>query len=109
MSLTRALPMIALILASLAAPAFGQFVPPRNLDPANASVKLDTKFQQDAWLVYTYDIDHTGTVINAKIQSSNGVPEVEQAVLAQVQSMRFEPATRSGMPVKVSADPVIYT
>lgn len=105
----RALPLIAVLLLGLAAPAWSTFVPPRNLDPANASIQMNKNFQQDAWLVYTYDIDHTGTVINAKIQSSNGVPAVEQAVLAQVNAMRFEPASRNGKPVKVSADPVIYT
>ncbi|GHD12249.1 hypothetical protein GCM10007052_12880 [Halioglobus japonicus] len=105
----RALPLIAVLMLGLAAPAWSTFVPPRNLDPANASIQMNKNFQQDAWLVYTYDIDHTGTVINAKIQSSNGVPAVEQAVLAQVNAMRFEPASRNGKPVKVSADPVIYT
>ncbi|QFU76412.1 energy transducer TonB [Halioglobus maricola] len=105
----RALPLFAVILFSLAAPAWSNFVPPRNLDPANSTIQLDSTFQQDAWLVYTYDIDHTGSVINATIQSSNGVVAVEQAVLAQIRSMRFEPASRSGMPVKVSADPVVYT
>lgn len=89
--------------------AWAQFVPPQNLDPASASIRLDSGFQSDAWLVYTYDIDETGTVVNAVIQSSNGVPEVEQAVLRQVGAMRFRPAQRSGKPVKVSADPVVYT
>lgn len=99
-----------LLLALLvAAPASGQFVPPQNLDPDSVSIQLDSSFQSDAWLVYTYDIDATGQVVNATIHSSNGVPEVEQAVLRQVNSLRFRPATRNGNPLKVSADPVTYT
>lgn len=89
--------------------AWAQFVPPQNLDPASATIRLDSSFQSDAWLVYTYDIDETGNVVNAQIQSSNGVLEVEQAILRQVNAMRFSPARRGGNPVKVSADPVVYT
>jgi TonB family protein len=101
---------IALVLTVLvAAPVAGQFVPPQNLDPTSGAIQLDTSFQSDAWLVYTYDIDATGQVANATIRSSNGVPEVEQAVLRQVKAMRFRPATRDGTPIKVSADPVTYT
>lgn len=93
----------------LASPVWAQFVPPQNLNPATASIQLDSSFQSDAWLVYTYDIDEKGQVANATIQSSNGVLEVEQAVLRQVNAMRFSPATRNGRPIKVSAEPVIYT
>ena len=89
--------------------AWAQFVPPQNLDPASATIRLGSSYQNDAWLVYTYDIDETGTVVNAAIQSSNGVIDVEQAVLNQVKAMRFSPAKRGGKPVKVSADPVVYT
>ena len=89
--------------------AWAQFIPPKNLDPASATIRLGSSFQSDAWLVYTYDTDETGAVINAKIQSSNGVPEVEQEILRQVGAMRFTPAKRGGNPVKVSADPVVYT
>lgn len=92
-----------------AASTWAQFVPPKNLDPASATIRLGSSFQNDAWLVYTYDIDETGTVVNAEIQSSNGVLEVEQAVLRQVKAMRFSPAQRGGKAVKVSADPVVYT
>jgi TonB family protein len=101
---------IGLVLAVLlAAPVAGQFVPPQNLDPTSAAIQLDSSFQSDAWLVYTYDIDVSGQVVNAAIRSSNGVPEVEQAVLRQVNTLRFSPATRNGEPLRVSADPVIYT
>lgn len=99
-----------LVLASICAgKSWAQFVPPQNLDPASATIRLDSSFQSDAWLVYTYDIDETGQVVNAEIQSSNGVPEVEQAVLRQVKAMRFRPARRGDKPVKVGADPVVYT
>ena len=98
-----------LLILLLAAPAWAQFVPPQNLDPATASIQLDSSFQSDAWLVYTYDIDATGLVTDAAIRSSNGVPEVEQAVLRQVKAMQFSPATRDGSPLKVSAEPVSYT
>ncbi len=97
------------LLMAVALPVRAAFIPPQNLDPASASIRLDGSFQSDAWLVYTYDIDAQGNVVDATIQSSNGVPEVEQAVLQQVSAMRFRPAQRNGSPVRVSADPVIYT
>jgi len=102
--------LLAAVLSLLPAMAsWGVFIPPQNLDPASAIIRLDTSFQSDAWLVYTYDIGVDGQVENAAIQSSNGVPEVEQAVLRQLNEMRFQPAMRDGDPVKVSADPVVYT
>ena len=101
--------VLILALCAIGLPASGAFSPPRNLDPGAATIRLDSSFQSDAWLVYTYDIDESGSVVNATIQSSNGVPEVEQAVLSQVKAMRFQPAMSNGRPVKVSADPVIYT
>ena len=85
------------------------FTPPKNLDPSRSGVTLDNSFTDEAWLVYTYDIDTDGQVINTTIHSSNGVPRVEQAVLAQVNAMRFSPAMRNDKPVKVSADPIFYT
>jgi TonB family protein len=106
---SRYLSSLVLLLMMTALPAWSAFIPPQNLDPASASIRLDSSFQSDAWLVYTYDIDAEGKVVNAVIQSSNGVLEVEQAVLQQVSAMRFTPAQRNGKPVKVSADPVIYT
>ena len=105
----RSLFALMLLLLATALPAWSAFTPPQNLDPASATIQLDTSFQSDAWLVYTYEIDAEGRVVNATIQSSNGVLEVEQAVLQQVGAMRFRPAQRNGNPVKVSADPVIYT
>lgn len=85
------------------------YIPQQNLDPATAGVRLDSSYQSDAWLVYTYDINTEGRVINTVIQRSNGVLEVEQAVLQQINAMRFKPAMRDGKPVVVSADPVIFT
>lgn len=92
-----------------AAAAFAQFTPPKNLDPASSTITLDSSFQSDAWLVYTYSIGADGKVVDATIQSSNGVREVEEEVLRQVNAMRFSPALRDGEPVQVSADPVIFT
>jgi len=89
--------------------ALAAFTPPKNLNPAAASITLDSSFQSDAWLVYTYSIGVDGSVVDATIQSSNGVREVEQEVLRQVNAMRFSPALRDGKPVQVSADPVIFT
>lgn len=87
----------------------GSFTPPRNLDPATADIRLGESYQDDAWMVYTYDINEEGRVVNAQIRSSNGVSRVENAVLGKLSMMRFQPATRDGMPVKVSADPVVFT
>lgn len=101
---------VALILGlASTSSARAQYTPPQNLDPASARISLSSSFQSDAWLVYTYDIDETGTVANATIRTSNSVPEVELEVLRQVNAMRFRPAQRNGKPLKVSADPVVYT
>ncbi|WP_167854790.1 energy transducer TonB family protein [Mangrovimicrobium sediminis] len=91
------------------AQAQAQFTPPQNLDPASGVIRLGSSYQSDAWLVYTYDIDASGVPADVVIQSSNGVLEVEQAVLEQVNAMRFKPAMRGGQPVRVSADPVVFT
>jgi TonB family protein len=89
--------------------ALAVFTPPKNLDPAASTITLDSSFQSDAWLVYTYSIGPDGKVVDATIQSSNGVREVEEEVLRQVNAMRFSPAKRDDVPVQVSADPVIFT
>lgn len=86
----------------------GTFLPPQNLSPAGENVSLDERYINEAWLVYTYDIDANGSVVNAKIHSSNGVPEVEREVLAQVTGMAFTPAINDGKPVLVSSDPVVF-
>ncbi|WP_188109541.1 energy transducer TonB [Pseudohalioglobus sediminis] len=108
----RALPAatwFCLLCLGFSSGTWAQYEPARNLDPASASIRLGTQFQDDAWLVYTYDIDVQGNVTNAAIRRSNGVTEVETAVLDQVRSMRFQPATRGGTPVQSSANPVIFT
>lgn len=96
-------------LAAFTSPAHSAFTPARNLDPSNASIRLDSSFQSDAWLVYTYAIDTAGRVVDTTIQSSNGVLEVEQEVLRQVNAMRFSPAQRDGNPVQMPAGPVTFT
>ena len=102
-----ALLFCALLLAGT--PAFSQFVPPEPLDPSAGNPSLDAGYDTEAWLVYTYEIDTGGNVVNAEIHSSNGVLEVEQSILNQVQAQRFRPATRGGNPVKVFVGPVFYT
>jgi len=103
----RALPVLLLLVSCLA--GAGTYTPPQNLAPEAANIRLDTSYQDDAWMVYTYDIDEQGLVTNAKIRSSNGVPSAENAVLGKLGMMRFRPAMRDGQPVKASADPVIFT
>ena len=103
----RALPVLLLLVSCLA--GAGTYTPPQNLAPESANIRLDTSYQDDAWMVYTYDIDEQGLVTNAKIRSSNGVPSAENAVLGKLGMMRFRPAMRDGQPVKASADPVIFT
>ena len=90
-------------------PALAQFVPPQKLDPGMGDPSLDPSYDREAWLVYTYEIDVTGEVVNAEIQSSNGILEVEQTILNQVIAQRYRPATRNGNPVKVFVGPVFYT
>lgn len=98
-----------LLVPAMATPALAQYVPASNLDPASATITLDSSFQDDAWLVYTYDIDVSGKVVNAAVRQSNQVPALEEALLQQVRTMRFSPATRNGEAVESSANPVIYT
>jgi hypothetical protein len=99
--------LIALLFASVQASA--QFVPPEPLNPAVGDPSLDPGYETEAWLVYTYEIDTSGKVVNAEIHSSNGVLEVEQSILNQVQAQQFRPAMRGGKPVKVFVGPVFYT
>lgn len=111
-SLSRLLLRVCLPLVLGMAPltaAHAQFEPPRSLDPTGPSIRLDGNYQSDAWLVYTYDIDEAGKVVNPTIHSSNGVLEVEQAVLRQLRDMQFQPAMRNGKPVEVPAEPVVFT
>ena len=99
--------LCVLLLASTR--AFAQFVPPEPLNPAAGNPSLDAGYDIEAWLVYTYEIDTSGNVVNAEIHSSNGVLEVEQSILNQVEAQRFRPAMRGGKPVKVFVGPVFYT
>jgi TonB family protein len=96
------------VLAGLSLPLQAAFSPPEKLDPGNTP-SLDASFTMEAWLVYTYEIDTDGSVVNATIQSSNGVDAVDNHMLEQIRAMRFRPATRDGQPVKVPAGPVVYT
>ncbi|PLW67179.1 energy transducer TonB [Pseudohalioglobus lutimaris] len=89
--------------------AIAQYVPATNLDGDSSIITLDSSYQDDAWLVYTYDIDPTGAVVNAAVRASNKVPALEEALLNQVKAMRFAPATSGGKAVQSSANPVIYT
>jgi TonB family protein len=89
--------------------AMADYVPPQNLAPESSAIRLDRSYQDDAWMVYTYDIDTQGRVVNPRIITSNGVPAVEKAVLDKVSTMQFRPATRDGQPVQATADPVIFT
>ena len=94
----------------MAAPVvLADYVPPRNLSPDNGVIRLGGEIQQDAWLVYAYDVDLKGGVANPRVISSNGVPAVEQAVLAELSAMRIEPARRDGRAVGASAHPVVFT
>lgn len=85
-------------------------VPPQSVIPGQSvTPALDSSYEHEAWLVYTYDIDIRGNVVNLEIHTSNGVAEIEQRVLDHVGAMRFSPATRDGKPVKVSLGPVVFT
>ena len=99
----------AMLLMLHAVLAAADYVPPQNLSPESSTIHLDRSYQDDAWMVYTYDIDTQGRVVNPRIITSNGVPAVEKAVLDKVSTMQFRPATRDGQPVQASADPVIFT
>jgi len=95
--------------ASFANFAVAQFTPPERLNATSGNIHLDRSYRADAWLVYTYDIDERGRVVNAVIQSSNGVTVVEQEVLRQLQSWQFHPATSNGKPVAMSSEPALRT
>ncbi len=55
--------------------------------------------RNDAFVIYSYIVDHTGSVADPRIEYSNNIPEFENAVLDWLQTQSFEPATRGGMPV----------
>jgi len=111
-ALTRLYPRMAALalLALLASPlAVAQFNPPQKISPGPSTPQLDASYKTEAWLVYSYTIDKQGNVTDIEIHSSNGVPEVEQAVLQQLNGLQFRPATRNGEPVEVPVGPVVYT
>lgn len=97
------------LLGVTGAAAQSGYVPAENLDPDNSSPSLDASFKREAWLVYTYDINTRGDVVNATIHSSNGIPEVNQHMLDQIEAQRFRPARQGGKPVTVPVGPVVYT
>lgn len=101
--------LLAPLLALLVTPVWANFQPPQKISSGPSTPKLDSSYRTEAWLVYTYTIDTEGNVVDVQIQSSNGVPEVEQAVLQQLRDLRFRPATRNGEPVEVPVGPVVYT
>jgi hypothetical protein len=99
------------MLLSLGASALGSgLVPPQSVIPGQSvTPALDSSYEQEAWLVYTYDIDIRGKVLNLEIHQSSGVTEIEQRLVDHVGAMRFSPATRNGQPVKVSLGPVVFS
>lgn len=106
---THCLAMFLMICALCSPVAWSQTVPANPLGAGATAIDLDSSFQADAWLVYTYDIDANGRVVDAAIRQSNGVPDLEAEVLRQLNSWRFTPAQRGGKPVRSSAYPVVYT
>lgn len=106
---SAALLFLGVFILSTSTSALGSFTPPTALTPTGDNVILNDTFEDEAWMVYTYQIDDRGVVVNAEIHSSNGVEAVEQEVLLQVKSMTFHPATNNGKPVKVASDPVVFT
>jgi hypothetical protein len=98
-----------LLLASTAAQSSG-FVAPVNLDPTQSGTPvLDSSFNQEAWLVYGYNIDIHGAVVDMQIYRSNGVAAVEQKTRDHIDSLKFKPATRDGRPVTASVGPIVFT
>ena len=101
--------------ALLPVASLADYLPPQNLAPDAAVVRLDNSFRDDAWLVYGYDIDVQGNVVDPRIISSSGVEPVERAVLAKVSAMRFSPATRDGQafyatkrPLDIGTDTITF-
>ncbi len=106
----RSLKLIVLSFAMLGSNAtIASFQPPQSLSPQGDNVILNETFQDEAWMVYTYQINERGVVVNAEIHSSNGVEAVEQEVLKQVKGLTFTPAINNGEAVRVEADPVVFT
>ncbi|MFV0276670.1 MAG: energy transducer TonB, partial [Parahaliea sp.] len=101
------LPGLAALALTAAAMAQSGFVGPQRIGTQSPS--LDASFQQEAWLVYTYDVDPAGQIANAAIRYSNGVEAVDRHMLEQIQAQRYRPATSSGSPVKSPVGPVSYT
>ena len=79
-TLVASLIFAAALLGSATAGA--NLTPPQQLNAGSAVPTLDSSYRNEAWLVYTYDIDSSGQVVNVQIHSSNGVPEVEQVTFS---------------------------
>ncbi|MFT7132547.1 MAG: hypothetical protein ACI81O_001257 [Cyclobacteriaceae bacterium] len=90
-------------------PASAAFIPPQSMSPSGTNVILDETFIDEAWMVYTYEIDERGAVFNVNIHSSNGIESVEQEVIRQVNNLTFMPASKDGKPIGVAAQPVVFT
>ena len=77
---------VLLLLAMVTAPLTqAQYQPPESLNPsAPRYPDFDTSQSGEVWLVYTYEIDVDGLVKKLQIHSSNGVEEVNSAIVNHI-------------------------
>ena len=103
--LKRSLWLVSVLFLILSASTHSAgFIGPQKIDPSKSSTPtLDSSFGEEAWLVYGYNIDIDGSVVDMQIYSSNGVDAVEQKTRDHINSLQFKPATRDGNPVKASS------
>ncbi|MFV0478852.1 MAG: energy transducer TonB [Parahaliea sp.] len=99
--------LAAILLLTTALPVSAEFTPAERISLQAPS--LDGDFDDEAWLVYSYQVDSQGKVKDAVIHASNGIAMVDQDMLTQIRALQYHPATRDGKSVEVSMGPVVYT
>lgn len=64
---------------------------------------LSHRLGEEGTAVLRVDLDETGQVAAARVQSSSGHPRLDEAALAAVRGWRCTPAQRNGQPVRATA------
>jgi len=76
-------------------------IPPRPLDRANPSYPARALAdRKEGWVIVSYVVSPTGSVIEPMIENSSGSEDFETAALRAVQRWKYTPATLNGQPVE---------
>jgi protein TonB len=64
---------------------------------------LSRRLGEEGTVVLRVELDETGAVAQARIQTSSGFRRLDEAALAAVKTWRCQPAQRNGQPVRATA------